>query len=516
MANTTVSGKRLRSLPITRFHKRDSIPLKPVDLSLRSTRSLSRRIRIPTAVARSITSLNRRTRGTWNMADLAGSTRLSQRNIEKLGRCGLRPDGTRLAIEDMQPGGRRIMSDRPFRMDVRFNHCGPARPALVSILIEWVGKPFVVEQAITVKEAIAGRVSVRFGRKQSLPAGPAVFRASLFDKEGGQARFRTSCMVLPSNPLTMSLSPRTNFVTGTVSLRGVREAGNVFRTRISITISNGDASAVSINQAMSWDFWDGGVGGTHVEGGAYTWGSAINVPAYGAWSGNITVSSPNNSGIHDRYDDKEDMTVEFGFTASDGRNISDTITARVMAGFGMNMTRVGSESFTNAEYNDLYDAVDVTQDIYEARDVTYTGISRRHITNADAGSYTIINSLNEGYNLFSDWSGPNNDYIDVFIVHDHTTGFDGLAGDAPGPTSHSGSESGVWADKTGYTDASGNARLSVDYLGMLIGHEVGHYLGLDHTNLAGNLLLSSSGTNDTDLTYDQYRTIIDYGWVFVV
>lgn len=51
---------------------------------------------------------------------------------------------------------------------------------------------------------------------------------------------------------------------------------------------------------------------------------------------------------------------------------------------------------------------------------------------------------------------------------------------------------------------------------MLIGHEVGHYLGLPHIGLADNLMLSNSGTNDIDLTYDQYRIIIDYGWVFVV
>jgi hypothetical protein len=49
---------------------------------------------------------------------------------------------------------------------------------------------------------------------------------------------------------------------------------------------------------------------------------------------------------------------------------------------------------------------------------------------------------------------------------------------------------------------------------MLVGHEVGHYLGLSHTTAAGNLMLSNSGTTDTALNYDpQYRTIIRHGWV---
>jgi predicted Zn-dependent protease len=49
---------------------------------------------------------------------------------------------------------------------------------------------------------------------------------------------------------------------------------------------------------------------------------------------------------------------------------------------------------------------------------------------------------------------------------------------------------------------------------MLIGHEVGHYLGLSHVSDAGNLMLASSSATDTNLNYDpQYRTIIRHGWV---
>jgi hypothetical protein len=94
------------------------------------------------------------------------------------------------------------------------------------------------------------------------------------------------------------------------------------------------------------------------------------------------------------------------------------------------------------------------------------------------------------------------------------TGFDGLAGGIPGPTSHSGRSSGVVVDKSGFTDAAGTRRLNSAYLGMLIGHEVGHYLGLVHVSEPGNLMLRNSGATDTSLNYDpQYRTLIRHGWV---
>lgn len=70
------------------------------------------------------------------------------------------------------------------------------------------------------------------------------------------------------------------------------------------------------------------------------------------------------------------------------------------------------------------------------------------------------------------------------------------------------------AARSGFTDAAGVRRIDIPYLGMLIGHEVGHYLGLSHFDDPGNLLLWNSSASDTALNYDpQYRTIVRYGWV---
>src|SRR5215831_3054027 len=213
------------------------------------------------------------------------------------------------------------------------------------------------------------------------------------------------------------------------------------------------------------------------------------------------------------------MTIEIVMTRSvGGASVSGSITARTMFLFGVNVTEVAGEDFTSQEYSDLLAAATVTRTIYERRDITFN-TDDRFIPLANVGPYEIITSYDEFHNLCSDWSGPDtNNNIDAFIVQAISiagTSVDGIDGSIPGPTSHDGPYSGIVASKSGYVDSSGVRRLDSAYLGMLIGHELGHYLGLQHVSDAGNLMLPSSGTNDTNLNYDQYKIMITHGWVAI-
>jgi hypothetical protein len=502
------SGRERR--PLNRFGVLDSAPVAVAMVGRANARAIARVTGIGTAAARKLVA-GRRRRPVRSADDLA-SLRLSSRDVERLRRSGLFDDDHRLVITDVRPHRERIMSDRPFTLRVSFAAGGRADARLVTVRVSWAGQPFVVERLLGARDRKAGFVDVRFARGQRLPAGPARFDVDLFSSSGAQASHRLTCAVLPSNPLSMGLSPNAHFVTGTFSARGVREGAN-YTTAINVTVFNGDASGVAMTGGFTWKFWDGGVGGSLVEQGNSSFGGAFTVAGHSTWGGWIVFTSPPGSGIFNKYDGREDMTIEIIMNRSGGGSIAGTITCRTMFRFGLNITRVDAEGWTNQERQDLIDATFTTRSIYEHRDVTHD-IDRRLIHSADSGGFGVINSESEARDLFEQWSGPGNN-IDVFIVHDIVgTGFDGLAGDIPGPTSHSGRESGVVASKSGFVDGMGQKRLHVAYLGMLIGHEVGHYLGLVHVNEAGNLMLSSSGQNDTNLNYDpQYRTIIKHGWM---
>jgi hypothetical protein len=109
--------------------------------------------------------------------------------------------------------------------------------------------------------------------------------------------------------------------------------------------------------------------------------------------------------VFNKLNDKEDLAVKIAMTRASGAAVAGEITVRTMFRFGLNITRVGAESFTALEYSDLYSAVDVTRSIYERRDVTLS-VDRRHITNAQAGGFTVITSESEARDLFEQWSDP--------------------------------------------------------------------------------------------------------------
>ena len=517
MNQSATQIKHLEVLPVNRYHKSDSVPFSVFDVKKVAIKDLLK-FKISSNSAKKFNDL-RKQKQIDSTNEIQNIMDIGKKDLEILRRCGYAKKDQKFAITDIQPNDKYIYSFKPFSLKISVLNPSLKKLALVSAKVFWKGNPFIVEKEISQNEIKRSEIILKFNTKQTLPPGPAAFHVNLFDIEGGQSSFKVTCVVLPSNPLSLNLAPDIYWVTGSYSLRGhYNSSTDKFVTVVKISIFNGNSHSVTMSRYIKWKFWDGGVGGSGVESNTHDLGSNFTIGANSTWSIDLYFTSPNGSGIYNKYKNKEDMTLKIEMNTTSGTNISDTITARVMLAFGVDICRVASDSFIGQEYTDLYDAVNVTKSIYEARDITIRDIGRYHITDGDAGGYKYINSESECHSLFSDWtcydsSGSN---IDVFVAHDFVgVSFDGLAGDIPGPLTDSGNKSGVAVDKTGYVDGTGKKRLSINYLGMLIGHEVGHYLGLVHISEAHNLMLSSSGTNDTNLNYDQYRKIMKYGRVFI-
>jgi hypothetical protein len=501
---------RLPSAPAGRYGEFDSASFKLVDLQRASQTELRRSLGVRATTARSLIAL-RRTHPLTSPHALP-DRRLTADLSKVHGRVFYAGEDP-LHIVDAAPRGGFVLSQRPFALEIEFQNVGESRVVVVAVIVNWAGRPFVVERKVTPADARRGRVMVPFDRRRTLPVGRAEFLVALYRDDGAESTFRRTVYVLPSNPLSLSLSPGGARVTGTWSARGdYHPESDTFLTECEITIANGDASAVTMNRQVNWEFWDGPVGtGTRVESGSFAWSGPISVPARGVWRGGAWFSSPRGSGIFGVYDRKEDMALSISMTAADGRTVRGEITTRVMLAYGVNIIKVGD--FGAAEHVDLYNAVDQMRQIYEQRDITLRGVDRRIINNASAGSYTTINSETEFRDLLEDWSVPN-DFVDVYVAQQFQwSTYNGYAGDQPGPASKGGRKDGVAVDKSGFTDATGTARLQVTTLAPLIGHEVGHYLGLPHLEDTNNLMRSNTGNRGPALNYTQYRTMFPHGFM---
>lgn len=150
--------------------------------------------------------------------------------------------------------------------------------------------------------------------------------------------------------------------------------------------------------------------------------------------------------------------------------------------FGMVLILVDHEddfsaSVTPDQVTKMQYAVQVTRDIYGQQGVGVRRLVWQRIPRAAVASFADLDNRAEAKSMTDRWNGPDGG-VDVFLVQ--------AIGDADGWSNTSGP-----CDKNDTKDLSGSVlELAKDrrFTGILLGHEVGHYLGLGHTTSIANLM----------------------------
>lgn len=159
-------------------------------------------------------------------------------------------------------------------------------------------------------------------------------------------------------------------------------------------------------------------------------------------------------------------------------------------------------AFTNADTIRMQAAIDVMRELYAQVGLGVRKIYWQYIPTDQANGYSVVNA-SEATQLTEDWSGDN-DGIDLFFV---TT-----VSDAGGWSKTNGS---CDKDASGRTGAVLELKTTDWFSGVLLAHEVGHYLGLSHANDKDNLMGDDSNgdgigeidSGSTEITNTQGNTM---------
>jgi hypothetical protein len=152
---------------------------------------------------------------------------------------------------------------------------------------------------------------------------------------------------------------------------------------------------------------------------------------------------------------------------------------------------VSRDDVTKVQYG-----IQVARDLYAQVDLGIRRIIWRRVSVADAGGFIDIDGDGEAKDLTHAYSGPP-DAVDVFVVQ-NIAGTEGGLGPAHPPGS---------CDKDQNLQTTGVLvqliALDRRTLGLILAHEVGHYLGLDHVETITNLMYPTAFPQSTGLTTGQ-------------
>lgn len=417
-----------------------------------------------------------------------------------------------------------LRTEQSFALSINFQTAAGTPARLLRLTAQFPdGQNNTQTYRISDEDNAAGRKIIEGFRVGA--GGTFELHATMYDEAGNADFVEKAFPVVPSNPVQLYVYPRFYSTGSGKGAAQYNSSNNRYYCRARFVVSNGNPYDIVAGPLVRCRVSDSGLG--QLANFSFTI-STTTVPAYSTRTLYIYTYFTSSSDVHDLFDDFGDAKFEFWLSTTAGEKYDWNVWV-AMAQVGITANFVGD--FSYAEKLKVREIIDthasaVLSDV-DCIFTPNTPILNIPSTHPDWGRYRDIHveenkggscvDSDEADDMRDDWSAPAayNNRIDIFFVESFSGDAcaSSLGGFSPvdGPSGKGGSNSGIVIDIDDLNILSSSVGEKV--LGIIIAHEVGHYLGLNHTNTANNFMRPTVSTSNTDVTYNQWKEMRDHFFV---
>lgn len=489
-------GREARFLPTITFVEDSPTRVARLDVNKATAAELAKLPGINSASARKIVAA-RRKKPFLSLQELVERDLISSRAAAQLNKRLGAKINEEPNVFDIATRPEHVLYKKAFKLQVAFDD-STAGVRLIRLQADSVSHAIDVTREVTKSERRRGRIVFDM---PAMAAGVMNVQATLYDSNGDKD-YLARALHIYHNPPFVIFYPSQKSLRLSRGAAQMRSDGN-FHCDSNFYFYNGTSATVSLNRSMIWKIFSST--GSLLHNGTWDWGSTINLGPWAistGWWFNFSI--PPGTAAFSELSAKDWIRIEWQFTeVGTGALVSDSLTWRAVLGPHVNIIRVGEGNFTSAEKTRVFNALrNSAGSIYQQQDIDIGNIGTYVISVADAGGYVTINSNDEAEDLTEDWTVPN-DAIDMFVVRSYVGSTAGLS-PVGGPCDK---------DAKGMNGAVVELQSSQACLGVIMAHELGHYMGLSHTSATNNLLNPTICSGNTVITSGQGNSMKNHCFI---